>query len=87
MDAHLQYIEANVTERVGEIFRGCPELSGFTVQEETPVPGHLVYCMPVDLPYAEAVIATITRELLDLIDEEPDASALVLGRTFARTLH
>ena len=87
MNANLQCLEANLAERVAEIFRGCPELSGFTVAAEMPVPGHMVYGSPVDLTYAELIVSAVTQTLAELVEEEPEASPLVLGRTFARVLH
>ena len=80
-------LEADLVARVEVIFREWPELAGFTVQEECPVPGHVVYGALVEVTRAEALIGTLTRMLVDLVDEEPEAQGLVLGRTFARVLH
>ena len=35
-------LEADLAARVAVLFRDCPELSGFTVQEEMAVPASLV---------------------------------------------
>ena len=86
-DPQRSRLEADLAARVAVLFRDCPELSGFTVQEATPMPANIVYCMPVDVAHAEDAISTVSHMLLELLDEEPEAAELVLGRTFARTLH
>ncbi|HZQ72171.1 MAG TPA: hypothetical protein VFB08_04580 [Burkholderiales bacterium] len=86
-DPRRRRLEADLAERIAHLFREWPELSGFTVQEESPLPGSLVYGRVPDVARAEALLAAVTQMLLDLVDEEPEAPELVLGRTFARTLH
>jgi hypothetical protein len=36
---------------------------------------------------AVALVGEISQALLELVDEQPVAAALLRGRTFARTLH
>ncbi|MGE5616097.1 MAG: hypothetical protein ACM3X5_04205 [Bacillota bacterium] len=86
-DPRRRRLEADLADRVAHLFRRWPELSGFTVREESPVPGSLVYGHVPDLARAEALLGAVTRMLLELVEEEPDAPELVLGRTFARAVH
>ena len=74
---------SSVNATIDHIFAACPELWGFSVQDD------LLLADVETLPYApsERLIGEIARALLDLIDEQPEAADALRGRTFARTLH
>ena len=83
---------------VNHIFAMCPELCGFSVQDAETltrdrVSGQLergLYLADVattTLDNSEHLLGEIAAELLDLIDEQPEAVDELRGRTFARTLH
>ena len=86
-DLQRQRLEADVAARIAVLFREWPELAGFTVKEESPVPGNVVCDGPLGDAQADAMVGALTRMMLELVDEEPEAPALLLGRTFARVLH
>jgi hypothetical protein len=77
MDALLQ-------EMLQTLFRRHPELHGFTVRLDQPLPCHLT-CDPQH--DEQAALDEIAQMLLELVEERPEAAALLRGRTFARTLH
>ena len=81
MDTLLEEIH----ERLDHLFRRCPELHGFAVRLDRPLPWHLT-CHPAHED-EQAALDEIARMLLELIDERPEAAELLRGRTFARTLH
>jgi hypothetical protein len=94
MNAHLHAIEetrrrrfeADFAVRLEALFRSCPDLCGFSVQEEAALPGH-VTCYVEDLGQAEAVLNEVAQMLISVSEEEPDAVELLKGRTFARSIH
>lgn len=80
--------DIEVAATVNEIFRRLPSLVGFSVQEV--LERELVLAeVETDLRPARSheLFAEIMAALLDLVDEEPAARELLVGRTFARTLH
>jgi hypothetical protein len=80
-------LEADLAARLARLFQGCPRLWGFTVQEESPLPRSIV-CYPAgDLDEAQLLMNAVAQMLFEIVDEEPEAAALLHGRTFARTLH
>jgi hypothetical protein len=83
---------------VNHIFAMYPELCGFSVQDAETltrdrVSGQLeagLYLADVATTTngsSEQLLGEIAAELLDLIDEDPEAIDALRGRTFARTLH
>ena len=83
MDTLLQ----DLNERLEALFRRCPELHGFAVRLDCPVPCELT-CHPTHGgKQDEAALGEIAQMLSDLLDERPEAAALLRGRTFARTVH
>jgi len=82
---------------VNHIFAMCPELCGFSVQDAETltrdrVSGQLeagLYLADVATTNgsSERLLGEIAAELLELIDEDPEAVDVLRGRTFARTLH
>ena len=94
MNAHLQTIEetrrrrfeADFAARLEVLFRTCPDLCGFSVQEDTALPDDVTCCVG-DFGQAEAILNEVAQMLADVADEEPDAVELLKGRTFARAIH
>ena len=94
MNAHLHAIEeirrrrfeADFAMRLEVLFRDCPDLCGFSVQEEAALPGN-VTCYVEDFSQAEAVLNEVAQMLVSVAEEEPDAVELLKGRTFARSIH
>jgi hypothetical protein len=80
MDALLREIR----ERLEELFQRCPQLHGFAVRSDRPLPWHLT-CHPQH--DEQAALDEIAQTLLELVEERPEAAAMLRGRTFARTLH
>jgi len=83
---------------VDHIFAMCPELCGFSVQDAETLTRerdsgrlegglYLADVATTTLDYSEQLLGEIAAELLDLIDEQPEAVDELRGRTFARTLH
>jgi len=82
---------------VNHIFAMCPELCGFSVQDAETltrdrVSGQLeagLYLADVATTNgsSERLLGEIAAELLELIDEDPEAVDGLRGRTFARALH
>jgi hypothetical protein len=81
MDALLREID----ERLESLFRRCPQLHGFAVRPDRPLPWHLA-CHPGE-HCEQAILGEIAETLGELLDERPEAAALLRGRTFARTVH
>jgi len=83
--------EADLEAGIGALFRRCPTLCGFTVQDaasELFVTEVSVY--PSDGPEARGelyVYGEILAALVQLIDEHPGTRELLRKRTFARILH
>lgn len=100
-DPQLGKLEAALAERVSTLFRRCPLLCGFTVQDGSrltreraagPLNGSLyladLTCLRLlDDEQAADLCELIADTLLDLMDERPEATQLLNGRTFARNLH
>lgn len=92
-------LATEIAVRMGELFAQCPELCGFAVDEALglPVPadeaGGKLYVREVVLhPCLDAkryteVCDEIAGTLLEIVSEQPDAGALLCGRTFARSVH
>jgi phosphotransacetylase len=85
MKIHSQQLD----EQVESLFERCPELCGFSVRSENDE----LFVSDVGIAprlsaqqYGE-IFQDIARTLADFLEEEPEASELLKGRTFARTLH
>ena len=91
---------SDLADRMVSLFDGCPALHGFTVQragdageerivlalsEELSL-ADVIWHRPLDRQQAAAMIDEISQALLELVEERPEAAALLAGRTFARTL-
>jgi hypothetical protein len=81
MDTLIQEID----ERLEDLFQRCPQLHGFAVRPDRPLPWHLI-CHPAEQG-EQAALGEIAQMLIELIDERPEAAELLRGRTFARTVH
>ncbi len=96
-----QAIEADVASRVEALFKRCPMLAGFSVQDEAglgedrdavSLEGGLaladiaVHAWP-GFQASELLQDEIAEAMLDLLEERPEAGELLRGRTFARTRH
>ena len=82
-------LAADLEATTNAIFRRCPTLCGFAVRGE---PDALfvteVSVFPLSgLDAPEEIRGEIVGTLLALIDEFPEASALLRGRSFARVFH
>ena len=79
--------EQDLSARLELLFRRCPALYGFSVQEQSPLPANLTCYAPPDEDQAEALLGEVARMLLELVEERPEGAELLHGRTFARTIH
>jgi hypothetical protein len=98
---HLDRLESDLAARVEMLFQRCPALYGFSVQQAASVTRErIALCLegdlfladvalhqPLDREQAATLVEEISEELLELVDERPEATALLRGRTFARALH
>ena len=82
-------IHSQLEQQVESLFARCPELSGFSVRSENDE----LFVSDVGIvprlsaqQYGE-IFQDIARTLADVLEEEPDASEFLKGRTFARSLH
>jgi hypothetical protein len=81
----MDTLAQEIRERLEDLFQRCPQLHGFAVRLDRPLPWHLA-CHPAE-GGEQAALGEIARTLLELIDELPEAAEMLRGRTFARTLH
>jgi len=82
--------EAEIAAVVDKLFRRWPWLVGFSVQEaRTPSRGLVVTDVETDPRNVELLPlhGEIADAMLGLAQDDPEARALLRGRTFARTLH
>jgi hypothetical protein len=77
----------DLNERLQALFRRCPELHGFAVRLDRPIPCELTCHPPQHAEQAEAALGEVAQMLSELLEERPEAAAVLRGRTFARTLH
>lgn len=94
-------LESDLAARLEALFQRCPALHGFSVQPAASVTRERVVVeLQADLCLADVVwhealngeqavtlIGEISQALFDLVDERPEAAALLRGRTFASVLH
>ena len=94
-------LESNVVAHLEALFMRCPALHGFSVQPgeqlESERIAHGLYDglyladvvshWPLSREQAATLIDEVSQALCDLVDEQPEATALLRGRTFARILH
>ena len=82
-------IQHQLEQQVQSIFARCPELWGFSVRSENDE----LFVSDVGIAprltaeqYSE-IFQDIAATLSELLEEQPEASEWLRGRTFARTLH
>lgn len=94
-------LESDLAVRLETLFRRCPALHGFSVQPGASVSrervvlglqddlylADVVWHQPLNGEQAATLVGEISQALLELVDEQPDAVALLRGRTFASVLH
>lgn len=80
--------EIEIAAVLKDLFRRMPSVVGFSVEEvlerELVVANLETHLWP---ERSQELFVEVTVALLDLIDKEPEARELLVGRTFARTLH
>ena len=91
----------DLSTRIEALFERCPELCGFSVRDPADVPdscnrsesGGDLFVTDIGISprlgadqYGE-IFQEIATTLADLLAEHPEATELICGRTFARTLH
>jgi hypothetical protein len=81
----MEVIAQEIRERLEELFRRCPQLHGFAVRPDRPLPWHLV--CDADANGVDEALNEIAQTLLEMIEERPEDAGLLRGRTFARTFH
>ena len=81
----MEAIAQEIQERLEELFRRCPQLHGFAVRPDRPLPCHLACDAGANV--ADEALGEIAQTLLELIEERPEAAGLLRGRTFARSVH
>jgi len=94
-------LESDLAARLESLFRRYPALQGFSVQPRASVSrdrvaaglqddlylADVIWHRPLNSEQAETLVDEISLALFELVDERPEATALLRGRTFARTLH
>ncbi len=99
-DAGMRHVAAQLEESIVSLFGCFPTLCGFSVQDRPDLPeGGSAALQPglfltdvglypaPGLEEARMICDEIRETLVQLIDERPEARALLSGRTFARSLH
>ena len=80
--------EHRLEASIDALFRRCPALCGFTVQEASGLFIGEITINPLAGPQGHSDLhGEIVAVLGALIDEYPDARELLRERTFARVLH
>jgi hypothetical protein len=93
MNAHLHddhdrlRFEAALAARLAILFRDCPALCGFTVEQDLAVPGSVTCHFMDGISHAEEILGVVAEMLSEVVEAEPDAIERLKGRTFARILH
>lgn len=97
----LVRLESDLAARMELLFRRCTALHGFSVQQGPSVSreriahylqgglflADVAWHEPLNGEQAAMLVDEISQELLELVDEQPEATALLRGRTFARVLN
>ena len=90
--------DADLTAQIRGLFGRCPDLDGFSVQPKVRAEGNAegdeeLFVTAIGIAqgagkerYAD-IFEDIATTLKDLLEERPEAHALLRGRTFARVLH
>ena len=82
-------VHTELQQQVESLFARCPELCGFSVRAENDE----LFVSDVGIAprlsaeqYGE-IFQDIAKTLADVLEEAPEASEYLRGKTFARTLH
>jgi len=100
-ERRYRMFEADLEATVDALFRRCPTLCGFSVRDAADLPRNRsslqhgnelfvteVSVFPMRDLYAPAELSLeIVATLAELLDECPEAGALLRDRTFARIVH
>lgn len=78
--------EALLESRIGALFRDLPPLCGFAVARDLSLFDVATVTWPGYGVGAE-LYDEIAHAITDILDEGPEATELLRGRTFARALH
>ena len=78
-----------VEQQLQLLFSRCPELSGFSVrgEEDELFVSDVGIAPRLSAEQYGEIYQDIALTLSELLDERPEAGALLRGRTFARELH
>ena len=93
--------EGEVEARLRAVFRSCPELHRFVIQDKAGLPDHIdrqnlngeLFITQITLyprrgtKQYDAVYADIARAITQVVAERPEALQLLRGKTFVRALH
>ena len=72
---------------VETVFRRCPSLAGFAVCEGAIQLADMTLYPAQDDEVQQEMREYIVQELMELVDQEPEAAILLSGRTFPRVAH
>jgi hypothetical protein len=101
-ESPLGALEADVAAKIKALFRRCPTLCGFSVQDRASLPKGIdlsripdadlfvteIGIFPkLDHEHYGEIYDEITLAISDLVYEQPHAGDYLRGRTFARTMH
>lgn len=90
--------DADLAAQIRGLFVRCPDLDGFSVQAKVRAEGNVadeeeLFVTAIGVAqgagkdrYAD-IFEDIATTLKDLLEERPEAHALMRGRTFARVVH
>ena len=102
IDPSLRRIEADMFTRMSVIFRRCPHLVGFTLQDSAELPedaqddssedpglfvSDIQFSRRVTEDEDDEVCHYINKTVCEMIAERAEALELLRDRTFARQLH
>ena len=88
MKPSARQTQAQLEESIVSLFQDLPTLCGFTVQAHGPISLTDVGFWPQPpLEDAKLIFEEIHDALTELVEERPEARALLSGRTFARAVH
>lgn len=80
--------ETRLEESIVALFQDLPALCGFTVQQRGGIVLTDVGLYPQPpVEEAKLICEEIHEALAELVEERPEARDLLVGRTFARSLH
>ena len=79
-------VEAAIEGRMAALFGRLPMLCGFAVEPDLQAVEVWIHTWPGYVAGAD-LYSEIDSTLAELVDERPEAAALLRGRTFARAIH